>query len=266
MRIATNLPQVINRLKRLQTGLPQAVQRALLPKYLEPEFKDAALVTIRAQWVNERNVKLHELYERVTPQIVETVTGALLDDGASFSMRLPRESAPGQSADVTAASLFQQQSKTPTGREAKNFRLPLDEWKSRRENLEAARHGVLEWVRMEKKKDERDSGLSDEEIADRIEWILGIHKNTIPSQWSSEMQAAAANLVPHIQAFIDADAAGGVTRLQGAQTPVIDAATVHEWMVKVLAVWRGMVLGGALRHRIEVEIRHEFNRVRGTMV
>ena len=178
MKLISNLAGVIDRLEELQAGYPAAVRRALAPEQWTPRLRDIAEKTLTAQvWslgvTDEMDVQTRARLKRLIPQLVDTVMGVARPEGSLFQMWLP----PNAVADIsfTGAAKFASNQWTPMGR-AKKFAMPDPQGE---ENLQAARQAVLDWVMLEKKRDTRDekkdgSMMSDDQIADRVERIMGL--------------------------------------------------------------------------------------------
>ena len=259
MRITSNIKGVIGRLERLQKGIPQAFERAVAPAYWLPRLQASAEKTLRALWALERSVALRKVYEKLTPRIVESITAEVFGGGALFTARIPAEmTGAGLGGDIAKASQFNLEKRTPGGKESKNFRLPVEQLAANAENLQRVREGILEWVRLEKIKDERDAGLSDEQIAERLEWILGLNKRSSPKEYTAAMQEAGGRLAARIQEFLNIDAEGGVTRLEQKPT-AMDPETATEWMTAVMATWRAL-LKVSLPAKVQYELDKEFRK------
>ena len=103
---------------------------------------------------------------------------------------------------------------------------------------------MVEWVRTEKRKDERDAGKTDEEIAQFISHLL-----LTPNPTAREA-AARESLLPHIIDFLQRKQA--VARLP--------ATTVDLWLRAVLAAWREMV-----RARFPMVLHEELIKARAEL-
>jgi DNA-binding PucR family transcriptional regulator len=266
--MTSNIDSVVNRVRRMQEGIPAAVSRAVSPGYWKPRLEVAALKTLRAQWALERDLALRTLYEGLTPKIVATLSAELLEGPiARFTMGIP-EAAAGVAGDVAGARSTALEGRTETGKQSKNFRLPLDELKARSENLEAVRQGILDWVKTEKHKETgpggRDAGLSDEEIAERLEWIMGLGARQSAGDVTAEMQAAGERLANRIQAFMDSpESVRGSA--SGSDKPVLAPAVATAWLAAVLQSWRVLVMV-SLPSRLKYEVERELKRISGSMI
>jgi hypothetical protein len=247
-----------------------------------------ATKTITALWALERNVALREFYERITPKVVETVCAAHTGAIARYVMRIP-------SGSMAAASLYNLSLRTPTGRvkkevidqgvfEPDKMNLPSQE------NLERMRQMVRDWVELEKETDERDTkeggaAMSVDEIAERVNYILGISTASGSRQRSADMEMAAQGLTKAIQAWLDgADQTpgghevktpsinyGGPADPKGkefAPTPVpasLDPAVAQQWLEAVGKAWRDYLLQ-SLPSSIGLELAKLFRSTKDTML
>lgn len=262
--ISSNIKTVIRRLERLEEGLPEAVRRAAAPVYWKPRLQASAERVLRGLWALERNLELRAAYERLMPAMLATIEAAATAAGTEFRMSLPAMAlGAGRGGDVASAVDFNQAQHTDTGRLSKNFRMPADAMAAQSDNRERVRAGIREWVAHEKIRGPRDAGLSDEEIADRLEWIMGLHRETSPKAYTEAMASAGEGLALRIQQFMDADAAGGIVRLE-ARGRTMDAETAQGWLKAVLATWSAM-LRASLPSRVDVEIGKLFKKIQAEL-
>lgn len=108
------------------------------------------------------------------------------------------------------------------------------------QNLNRLQEYLLDWVRLEKNKDQRDAGLTDEQIARRILHIL---IGTGPKQ-----NEARDKLMPHIQAFID----------QQAKETLGDSKLAR-WLNAILDAWADLALE-EVSEAVEDEIAAEWRK------
>lgn len=296
MVIRSNIQDVIGRLKRLQSELPKAVERAVGPKYWKSSLELCARKTLRAQWVNERNVALHAFYERMTERIVATVMEQIFDGGIRYLMSIPSEvgATPVPAPfDIPAAAQYNLGRRTPKGRLTKEARMGDEAaiHPEQVENLDHVRQLVLDWVTLEKNLDPaRDyhkdgTPLTPQEIAERIEEILGINAGAVPLARSELMKTAAAKLTQAIQSWLDGEAsstpapnyrggvapgtaaamASGVPSAPGGEPTAKQALTfppgvAEQWLAAVLVAWKALFLS-RLSHQLEYEISRTFSKV-----
>lgn len=260
MQIKSNIAKVIAGLRQYQSGVPAAIQRTVAPKYWKPRLEQSATHTLRAQWALERNLAVREMYERLTPRIVNTIEAMILEDGARFTLGIPGDGRGGSGdivgGDVAKAIDYHVEGQTPGGKPSKNFRRAPDQLTEDAENRERVREAVLQWVREEKVRDERDAGLTDEEIADRIEWIMGLHRNTSPKEWTAAMQEAGARLANRVQMFIDEAGTGGTGSGKpagAASVPQLAPEVAAEWLEAIFASWSALFITG-LPSKLEFEL------------
>lgn len=253
MLLTSNIPAVKSRLQRLQAGLPLAVAQAIEPTHWKPLLEHVAWKTLRAQWIGETDPQMHALYERLTPRIVATMMATLLPDGAEFRLHIP----PLLISDVglAAAAHYHLNIMTPAGRERK-FAIRESDAEMQ---LASVRQTIRDWVALEKNRTEQDAGLTDEEIAQRIEHILGIGDRVVPRDRTPDMEEAALGLNRAIQSWLDGEGeAPPPDRAKVNKGVTLDSRVAREWMEKVLLAWREYVRVH-LRSRIEMKLR-ELNR------
>ena len=287
MLLRSNIKTVIGRLERLEADLPGAVQRALDPKHWEGVLVLVADKELKAIWVKERSLALHVFWEKVMPMLIASITGGRTPEGVRFSMTFPRGGIT-PPTDLGAAADFNLGQRTPSGRIKKEIIEqqvfdPASADKPSEENLQRVRQVILDWVTMEKDLDpERDydkdgSPLPPEELARRIENILGIGTDAVPRARDAAMQAAAKSLTVAIQGWLAHEvehthqspapkyAAGetgpapisDVTMKPVEPQTTIGAEQVAQWLTIVLLAWRTRVLQG-LPNRLSRELRKVF--------
>lgn len=263
MLLKSNAGVVLRRLRRFEEELPQAVKAACAPSYWKPRLEQAAYKTLRAQWLGERSVAKHALYERMTPLIVATLMAEVFEGGVHYSLRLPANAPREGQFDLAGAVAYNLGTKTPTGR-LKKFATHEED---QQQNLEAVRQTVRDWVQLEKNRDPaRDSKadgtpLSDDEIAERILEILGVSDRAVPKARSPDMDAAAEVLSVAIERWLGGDGdtppttpSAAAPTAPRATTAVMEAAVVAQWFTAVLLAWRALLLASlADRTRREVE-------------
>ena len=288
MLISSNIKQVIARLERLHAELPSAPNKATAPGYWKPRLESVAHKTIVAQWVSERSLKLHVLYERITPKVVRTIMGEVFDRGTFFTMRIPADSIR-KPVGIAEAAAFNLERLTPTGRVKKDvidkgIFNPETISQASAENLERVRRIVFDWVELEKRRDTRDfkadgTPMSTEEIADRISAILGIGPNgVIPRDRGQLVQDAAASLSSAIQRWLDGEGDTpppnfdkGASLVQpssaspAALPPGLPPEVAEQWLSAVLAAWSAFLMA-ALPGRISFQITMLFISIRKSML
>jgi hypothetical protein len=250
--IHSNLGQVIARLKRLDEAVPQAIRKSAEPGYWKPRLESVALKTIRAQWASEPNPRLRDLYEKITPRIVSTITADFFDGGTYFALSVPQDSKPA-AADLAAAASFNIGQRTPTGRSKKEvfqqkFFRPQTVDQQAVENLERARQIVRDWVMLEKSRDDRDrrsdgTMLSDEEITERIGAILGIGRTgVIPRERTQTVQDAAESLSGAIQRWLDGEGDSPPVNYDKFDPRALTPEVAARWMQAVLQAWQKYIV------------------------
>jgi hypothetical protein len=266
--IQSNIGQVIARLKRLDEAVPHALRKGAEPGYWKPRLESVALKTIRAQWALEPNIRLRELYERITPKVMATLTADLFDGGSRFTMSIPQASQR-VAADLAAAASFNISQRTPTGRIKKevfqqNFYRPQTIDQRAVENLERARQIVLDWVMLEKNRDDRDrrsdgTMLSDEEIAERIGSILGIGRSgVVPRERTQTVKDAAESLSGAIQRWLDGEGdSPPVNYDSAAPAKALPPEAAAQWLQAVLLAWQEFLIS-SLPSRLSFQLAKVF--------
>jgi hypothetical protein len=192
--IKTNLKSVIARLEQYQAGIPGCVDRALAAEFWVPWLAKRARQVLEMQFALIDDVQTRERYRRLLPQIEHHISARVLPGHATFAFWLPSETI--SDVNLAAAAKYSALNWTPGGR-ARKYAMPdpLAEL-----NLQAARQAILDWVTLEKQRDERDANLSNEQIAERIETILGLRPAMI--ERNAQMDAAAESLRGAIDAWL----------------------------------------------------------------
>jgi hypothetical protein len=267
MFFQTNVGQVIARLKRLDEAIPHALRKSVEPGYWKPRLESVALKTIRAQWALESNTKLRELYERITPKVVATITADFFDGSSCFTMSIPLDSKR-IAADFAAAASFNISQRTPTGRLKKevfqqSFYRPQSIDQRAVENLERARQIVSDWVMLEKNRDDRDrrsdgTMLSDEEIAERIGSILGIGRSVVPRERTQIVKDAAESLSGAIQRWLEGEGdSPAVNYDSGASAKALAPEVAAQWLQAVLLAWQKFLIS-SLPSRLSFQLAKVF--------
>lgn len=224
LQITSNVDSVIERTRKLRTDIPQAMQKALAPDLWMAQARDVAQRTLLA--IAEPEQRKH-----IQP-FVNTVSAELAGITLSLKMRSPfQASSPDQmmgDARAAAASLTPKEIVETRG---------LSLFMKQVENFEAI---VLQWVQGDmpdenipypdetgKRKDARDWGKTDEEVARFISHLL-----LTPDPTEGEL-VAREKLEPHIAKYI-------ANRLASQ----LGEAIVEVWLKAVMAAWRAMLCSG----------------------
>lgn len=255
--ISSNLPQVIARLERLEKELPNAIRRAVAPAAWRNSFEVNAEKTLRALVVTETNLNRREMMMALIPRFVATLTAEVIEGGSRFSMSAPESfSTTGKVAE--AADIVERLKTRTYGDQTRARRVPLAASPDEQQTLEVVRTAVLKWVQEEKLKDPTDTGLSDDEIADRLLWIMGLHPDSKPTEITEAMKEAGERLASRIQDFMDTEEfASSVNRL--------DPEMATQWLVAVLETWKAL-FRTRLHGRIEHELVKMHHSLQGTML
>lgn len=247
--ITSNLKSIIRRMEQLQAGIPGCYDRALAREYWGPALRGLAERALRAQFAMSSDVQTRARYEALLPKILNTFQAATLPTGATFALFLPFQFLG--SVDFTAAAQQAGLAWTPMGRDRKQFqRLGTPEaYLASEQNVAAAKQAVLDWVMLEKELDERDAGKSMEQIAERIQTILGL--NPAYGGRTPEMDQAAEGLRGAIEAWLNQDETtpSGGHEVQAPATNPFRQQTVsaervgfspeeaRQWLEAVLQSW-----------------------------
>ena len=206
MRIESNIREVIQQVEQLQERIPAAMQRALLA-VAEPA---------------ERRF-IQGFLNRLTVALTPALSHQMGEDGQGgyLVMRMwPPEPAGG-----VVPTLMEAQGAamgTVNGR---------DQLGLFTESVAKAKELILQWVEADesqggKKKDARDTGKSDDEVAQFISYIMLSPK----IEKGSSRDAARQALTKHIAAFMAAQQQKG-----------LPGDKVDLWLMAVLASWREMM-------------------------
>ncbi len=231
--ITSNIKGVIARLQRFETGLPAALERAVAPKRWEAPLKNTARMGLLAvAWPEER---------RWVDYFVDAVHGSLFARGVRWTLDvrdLPGVPQVGQVQDLKGE-----------GFGMRGRRVPLEQGQAEQKQVEAVRRGILEWVREEKDRDPvDDAGLSDAELADRIEWIMGVHPRSRAHGRTTGMELAGQSLAGAVQRWLDE---------KGGEQGKLPEKRVKVWLQAVLIVWRDKFLT-ELPIAVKQEIRKQW--------
>ena len=263
MRLSSNISQVIRRLERLQAGLPEAVKAALDPAYWGPRLEVVTLKTLQAMFAQERDVQARARLDRMAQQIAETLIAVARPEGILIRCWLPPDSV--KSFTLTSAAEFNLKQRTPMGRMRK-WAMPDAAGEA---NLASARQTVLDWVALEKNRDERDAGLTDEEIADRLMEILGLSDRAIPRERTPEMDMAAVALTDAIQSWLSGEGQSPPTTKMQDAAPVnpgtLDPAMARQWLGAVMEAWKAFVRAH-LKERLDMELSKLNKRIQTEMI
>lgn len=209
---SSNIDAVIERTRRLPQRINAAMALASAPMSWLDEARDVARRTVEALATPEQGPQ--------ASAFVATVTASLLGgDRTGFAIAMHAPGEPLRTALQDARTGYAVS--TPIERAQGLFAASIG-------NMESL---ILEWVSTPedeggKRRDARDWGKSDEEIAGLIAYIM-LSPNLGPKG-----QAAREGLQPHIEAFIrqKLDAQHGVT-----------PQTSDLWLRAVLTAWRAWV-------------------------
>jgi len=207
MRINSNIGAVRAQLQKLQAVVPQAATRALTPAIWA---EDAAIVA--------RNV-LEALADTdseraIIPQMVASIRAGLLEGGMRFTMRVDAATNALSIEEMRAARAAagrQLNARDFFGAQVLQFEQAIQEWVETPED------------ELGKRRDARDFGKTDEEIAQFITYIM------LTPNPPAGVEEARGRLEPHIRAFLM------------ARHSAVSPEVIGLWLQAVLLAWRDMV-------------------------
>lgn len=264
--LKSNLKAVIARMEELQAGIPGCIERALDAGYWLPALRASAEKTLQAQLAMLTDVSTRTRYQALLPRILDTLMVKASPGTKTFEMWLPAETLTDVS--LAGAAKYASWNWTPHGRAKKGALLDPDA----EPNLQASRQAILDWVQYEKQWDERDKGRTPEEVAERIETILGLRPAF--HERNQKMEEAATGLREAIEAWLegaDTTPSGG----HAVQSPATDPtrglptrpagltnALARQWLEAVLQSW-WIYFRVHVRDRIEDEFKKLHRKVKG---
>ncbi len=207
MRISSNISAVIQQTRKLIEHIPVAAQAALRPEVWHEEARGVAERVLRALASPEESA--------LVPRFMASLEASgLTGGGLKLTMRSPES---GSDLIEQARSARGVTSGKELGRGL--FDLPVRQFEELME----------EWVGTPeseggKRRDARDMGKTDEDIAHLISYIM------LTPNPGKKAEKARAGLEPHIAAWLSKRLGGG-----------LDPATADLWLRSVLAGWREMV-------------------------
>jgi len=246
-------------MERLQAGIPEAVRSALHPDYWRPRLELVTLKTLQVMFAQERDMQTRARYERLAKQIAGTLIAVARPEGTLIRIWLPPDSV--QSLTLTGAAEYNLKLHTPSGRMRKWALLEA----TAEQNLASARQAVADWVMLEKNRDERDAGLTDEQITERLLEILGLSDRAIPRERTPEMEEAALALTEAIEGWLAGEGQNPPTTPQPPNSNTLSPAVVQQWLSAVMEAWKAYVRAH-LRERIEGELKKLNARVQGELI
>jgi hypothetical protein len=227
LAIESNLSGVIGQLERLQAALPAAAEEALAPGLWLAEAQSVARRTMEG---------LATAAERphVAGFVATVVAGVLTGGGLTLGMHEPG----GGSTTL------------PEAQAARGAVSASDLWSNLfLGKVQQFEDLILKWVETAedeggKRRDARDAGKSDEEIAAGISWIM------LSPAPTAKVLEARRRLAPHIEEF--------VRRVMASRG--ISPERVAECLRAVLAAWRQMVRDGYAA-RVRNQLRKRAGRL-----
>ena len=289
MQIRSNIEGVIGRLKALEKALPEAVAAAAAPGYWKRRFTASAERTLAPLWALTRDLELRSFYERMAPRIVATIVGEAFERGSYFTMFIP-EDAMRPEVSIGKAAEYAIGTRTPTGRVKKEVINrgvfdPDGPDKSNRENVDLVRQTILDWVALEKNRGPQDykedgTPYSDEEIAARLEVILGLRPHeTLGNARTEIMKNAAEGLTRALQSWLDGECAtspemaaslrgaghldtvNSVGIRPGSPNMTFDPKVAEQWLAAVMADWK-LTVFRSMPDRLRDQVDKVFARIK----
>lgn len=221
-QIESNIDRVIERTQKIKRDIPMAMQEALAPNLWLARARLVALRTLLAIARPEELKFIHPFVNTVSADLIGAVLSLKMHSPfAENSTDKVLDNARAAAAVLTPKEIVQT-------RGLSLFMQPV-------ENFEAM---ILEWVQggstagqdlpypdeLEKRKDARDWGKTDEEVARFISYLL------LASDPTEGELAAREKLEPHIAKYI-------ANRLAGQ----LSQAVAEVWLKAVVAAWRAML-------------------------
>ncbi|HEY1171048.1 MAG TPA: hypothetical protein VGH19_06715 [Verrucomicrobiae bacterium] len=233
--IKSNVKAVIRRLENFQSGFPAAVERTINPKAWQQALGRHARMAMEAVALP------HEM--RFLPGIESTLVGKSVAKGVVWQLSNP------DPAGGTVPDLEEARSLVKGGHFRKGNRAQAAEMQRRSQQVERVRLAVREFVAAPeseggKRRKAIDAGLTDEELADRLEWIMGIHPGQKAKHRTDKMESAGDSLQAAVERWM--------MEQYGGEGLTPDRAKVL--FQAVALVWRQFYLD-ALPVRLRQELR-----------
>lgn len=237
----SNISGVIARLKRLEAGLPEVVQRAIAPAAWLPQLRTIANQVLVSEAQTVANEPRRNALLAVIPAIVETLIGYKEFTNTVFEL----SARTGVMLDVGI------QYGLPTlGAVTEALQIPEDQ-------MNDFRQKVYDWVDEQKDWDiSRDGEKTIENIAEKAEWIVDVL--TTPTLASPMEQAARDSFLQSVNPDGLLAAISGVVPV-GAPQPdmgALDRETARAWLGLVLDAWKKLVI-----LELPIKLREELARL-----
>lgn len=257
----------MKRLEEFQAGIPGCVDRALDKNYWVPALRTAAEKALRAQFALFTDAQTSARYAQMLPRILDTLMLRVTPGTRTFEMWLPADTI--SDVNIAAAAKYASLQWTPLGRQKKYAFADVND----EQNLAMARQAILDWVTLEKQWDERDAGKTPEQIAERIETLLGLRPAY--RERNQEMEEAAESLRGAIEAWLagDSETPGGghavstpatdPARQLGRRPSGLTNAQARQWLEAVLQTWV-VYFQIHIKDRVEDEIKKLWKKVKST--
>ena len=232
MRIESNIAGVIAQFDRVTREIPAALDRVLQPENWIDDARDLAETVLLIHAKPNQRVEISKFIDTIM----------MMPAGFDLRMRSPYSNQSGADRLAATQTLGGLGGGSREAVQAGGTTL----FQSLTQSMEAM---ILEWVETPeekggKRRDARDLGKTDEEIARLISYIMLTDDGSryIVRTGKNQGRLAREVLTPHIAAFIESKLA-----------PALDAKTIDLWLRAVLAAWREMVLS-QIGDRIKAEL------------
>jgi hypothetical protein len=215
--IESNIKGVTGRLTRFMDGIEPAVTRAVSADAWHPVLKRDAETVLKG------------LADEETARFIPAFVSTVLTLGVSprgFNTSMARADLLPVTTVSEAVSTLDRLQTQHYGDVSRKRQKPLQPSKEESRLLLDAELSILDWVINEKRIDGRDDGYSDEDIAERLGWILFSPRPT------PAMLTARESLAGAINAYL--------TQESGDHGLSADVAAL--WLSAVLKSWRNMVV------------------------
>lgn len=225
--LTSNVSGVLRQTERLIQRLPQVMESALHADQWRDEARDLAFRTLHA--LAQPNEAPY------VGQFVATLQAAFSAGTLSLVMKSPFPPALTLPAAQAAKAALD-----PTAGAGSLFLTPVQEFEAL----------ILDWVGTPegqggKRRDARDAGKTDEQIADLISYIMLTPFEAL----GHKGQLARLRLTPHLEAFVQRQTAGGLPQ-----------STVDLWLRAVLAAWRKLI-----QFKYPERVRAELLKLKGEL-
>jgi hypothetical protein len=266
--IKSNIKAVIERMEMLRDGLPGALRRAAAADRWKPVLRASAERKLRGLAASsKRNFGPTADLTGLAAAILKTFESADTEKGSVHSLAAAMPDARATELEPTSTPYFQTVVETARdmmhslvtrqyGDIERTRRMPLAPNSDERARMNYARQAVLEWVKTVKTIEGTPGGrdydsktggpMKAEEIADRLNFILGLEQRFSGEQ-TVEMRKAAANLAKPLEAFLEKQERADMPASLQEATKGLEfrgqaRSLAEQWMAAIAADWKAIVL------------------------